>query len=151
MVSRKPGSPKSRECGGCNVCCTAMRVTPLKKPAGEQCAHQTERGCGIYARRPEVCRVWYCMWVRDNGRVFADHHRPDRLGVFFTASTPDPQSGAQTIYAHEVHAHAASTPEPQHVIHQLAHYAPVQILPAPDASGQRATPLTCNGQIICDV
>lgn len=148
MVSAKPQT--DRECDGCNVCCTAMKVSPLNKPAGVGCEHQNAQGCGIYDERPDVCRVWFCMWVRDKARVFADHHRPDRLGVFFTASTPDPRTGAQTIYAHEIHPGAAYTPEPQHVITNLARYAPVHIIPAPQnpPARQHPTPLTHNGAAI---
>lgn len=147
MVSN---TPADRGCDGCNVCCTAMKVTPLNKPAGSDCLHQNETGCGIYSRRPTACRAWYCMWIRDHGNVFSDHHRPDKLGVFFTASAPDARTGQQTIFAHEVYPHAAETPEPQHVIRQLAIFAPVQIVPAPTTATEatQTAPLTYQGQAL---
>lgn len=148
MVSAKPDAQQARSCGGCNVCCTAMKVTPLNKPAGVACEHENEQGCGIYDERPQVCRVWYCMWVRDRGRVFAEHHRPDRLGVFFTASDADPRTGRQTIYAHEIQPHFARTPEPQHIIEKLARYAPVQVIPAPAQTDATPIRLTHNGHAL---
>jgi Fe-S-cluster containining protein len=107
-----------------------MRVAALDKPAGQMCQHQTDTGCGNYDHRPAACREWYCMWVRDTGKTFADHHRPDRLGVFFTATKPEPITGVQTILCHEVWPGAAQTPEPIEVIHFLRRFAPVMIIPA---------------------
>ncbi len=137
-----------RDCGGCNVCCTAMRVAPLDKPAGTPCPHACETGCGIYHDRPSVCRVWFCMWVRDPGRIFTDAHRPDRLGVFFTASTPDPRKGgSQTIYAHEVKPDAAAGREARQMIAFLANAAPVQVVPYRPPAEQPIT-LTHEGRDI---
>ena len=118
-----------RDCGGCNVCCTAMRVTPLDKPAGTPCRHESPQGCGIYQTRPEVCRVWFCLWVRDDRSIFNDDHRPDQLGVFFTASEPNPRTGAQSIRAHEIRPAAAEEPEAAKVIEHLRQFAPVIVLP----------------------
>jgi len=130
-----------RDCGGCNVCCTAMHVKPLEKPAGTPCAHQADAGCGIYRQRPTVCRNWFCLWVRDGRGLFSDEHRPDRLGVFFTASDPEPDTGRQTIYAHEVRAEAASEPAARAVIQHLRQAVPVSVLPyRPPRSA--LTPLT---------
>jgi Fe-S-cluster containining protein len=135
-----------RDCGGCNVCCTAMKVSPLNKPAGTPCPHQSEAGCGIYGQRPDVCRVWFCMWVRDDGRIFDDvDHRPDRLGVFFTASPPDPNTSEQTVFAHEVRPHASDEPQARSVIEFLRQAAPVAVVPyspPPDST----TDLTINGR-----
>jgi len=117
-----------RECGGCNVCCTAMHVRALDKPAGTPCEHQSDAGCGIYADRPETCRVWYCMWVRDAGQVFDDAHRPDQLNVFFTASKVDPQTGKQTIYAHETRPDAAKSLECCRLLAMFKKVAPVEVL-----------------------
>jgi len=133
-----------RDCGGCNVCCTAMRVAPLNKPAGTPCEHQTDRGCGIYRERPSACRAWFCMWVRDPGRIFNDAHRPDRLGVFFTASGPDPETGKQTIYVHEVRPDAAADPDARAVIDFLAGVAPVQVIPYRPPRNETPVSLTLN-------
>lgn len=136
-----------RDCGGCNVCCTAMRVAPFDKPAGTSCQHQSATGCDIYSSRPSVCRVWFCIWVRDTGRIFTEAHRPDKLGLFFTASIPDPITGEQTIYAHETVPDAAQLPEGMKIIRYLRQAGQVQVLPfrrpSPDQSG--STRLTRNG------
>lgn len=67
-----------RSCGGCTLCCTVLRVDELPKLGGVPCAHVTASGCGIYARRPAVCRGYRCMWLQ-GGLDEAD--RPDRLGA----------------------------------------------------------------------
>jgi hypothetical protein len=55
----------SRECGGCTLCCKVVEVELLGKPANVWCQHcKPGQGCGIYSDRPEVCRDWYCEWVR---------------------------------------------------------------------------------------
>lgn len=107
-----------------------MRIPSLQKPAHQACAHECPAGCAIYEDRPVECRQWYCLWVRDDGRTFADHHRPDRLGVFFTASRPDPLTGVQIVSVHETLPGIADTPEPQEVISFLRQFMPVQILRA---------------------
>jgi len=135
-----------RDCGGCNVCCTAMKVSPLDKPCGTPCEHQTDAGCGIYQDRPSVCKVWFCMWVRDAGGIFDDvAHRPDRLGVFFTASPPDPNTGQQTVFAHEIRPKASDETKARAVIEFLRQAAPVAVVPynpPPDSTTQ----ITINGQ-----
>lgn len=133
-----------RTCGACNVCCTAMTVRALKKPAGVKCVHQTDTGCGHYDQRPEACRAWFCMWVRDEGRVFTDAQRPDRLGLFFTAAPSDPTAGRQVIHAHEVRRDGANTPAGQAAIDFLAQFVWVQIVPYHEPR-DGFTPLTVGG------
>lgn len=125
--SRTENAP--RDCGGCNACCTAMRVTALGKPAGTPCPHQNEHGCGIYPDRPSTCRQWFCMWVRDDKGLFAEHHRPDKLGVFFTASRPSGQTGQQRLYAHEIRPNAAAENDADRVIQYLRRFVAVEIIP----------------------
>jgi hypothetical protein len=108
-----------------------MRVPALNKSAGQPCRHQTPQGCGIYEQRPEVCRVWYCMWVRDQQGVFLENHRPDRLGLFFSAKQ-DPRSQRTIIGAHEIFPGAIRQPEAQRLIEFLRQFAPVQMLPCRD-------------------
>jgi Fe-S-cluster containining protein len=108
-----------------------MRIPSLDKPPHQPCAHQGDAGCAIYDRRPDECRHWHCLWVRDEGRIFSDHHRPDRLGVFFTASSPDPITGVQTLFAHETEPGIAETPEPLEAIAFLRQFAPVQVVRKP--------------------
>jgi hypothetical protein len=75
-----------RRCGGCTLCCKLLpmgmgpmpRPDEFKKPAGERCPHQrTGKGCAIYQKRPECCRVWNCRWLGDPEGT-AGLRRPDR-------------------------------------------------------------------------
>lgn len=121
-----------RTCGSCTACCTASAIDPLDKPAHTPCSRQTQTGCGDYDHRPGVCREIECMWLADDGSVLADHHRPDRLGVYFTVLPPDPRTRRHTVIeAHEVFPGVAETPEPRFVIEHLQCYAPVHLIPAP--------------------
>jgi hypothetical protein len=45
------------ECTCCGACCVAPDIAALDKPLGMRCPHLTEDNlCGIYDRRPRVCR-----------------------------------------------------------------------------------------------
>lgn len=69
-----------RTCGSCSLCCTVLRVDELAKLGGTDCPHQrTEGGCGIYERRPGICRAYRCLWLRGH---FEESDRPDRIGGF---------------------------------------------------------------------
>ena len=127
-----------------------MRVTALGKPAGEPCAHQTEAGCGIYGRRPDVCEAWDCLWIRDTIGLFSEAERPDRLGVFFSPSAPDPETGRQKLYAHQVRSGAALEPAVRRVIERLQRYAAVEVLPFRPARGGGGRPvgLTHEGRAV---
>lgn len=74
---------RKRECGLCTLCCTALGVEDLDKPAGVPCVHLTPGGCGIYEDRPEQCRRFECDWLRGNGDRDL---RPDRIGAVITSS-----------------------------------------------------------------
>ncbi len=71
-----------RRCGPCSLCCSVLRVDPLRKPAGQDCPSQrvgrSEGGCAIHERRPPVCRRYRCLWLQ-GGLEPGD--RPDRLGA----------------------------------------------------------------------
>lgn len=144
--TRIPTQNAPRDCGPCNVCCTAMHVRALAKPAGERCRHQSTEGCGIYLDRPAACRDWYCLWVRDNGKVFDASHRPDRLGVFFSASPANPRTGQQELYAHEVRPDAAHEPKAARIIDTLRQVAPITIVPFAGEREPSLTQLTIHGQ-----
>ena len=67
-----------RSCGSCSACCSVLRVDELAKPAGRDCVHQRgESGCGIYDRRPPICRAYRCLWLQGG---LEDDERPDRTG-----------------------------------------------------------------------
>ena len=133
-----------RVCGPCNVCCTTMQVRALHKPAGMRCIHQIDSGCGVYEHRPDACRDWYCMWVRDRGSVFTDDQRPDRLRLIFTAAPADAVTGRQAINAHEVVRGGSGTPAGRAAITFLAQFARVQIVPYHEPATQM-TPVTLRG------
>lgn len=123
-----------------------MSVAAIDTPVGIRCPHQASPGCDIYADRPQACRDFYCMWVRDVRGLFEDDHRPDRLGVIFTASKPD-DHGRQVIYAHEMVPDAAGNDDARRVIRMLTRFATVHVLPAPIPIPD-VTPLTLAGRPI---
>jgi uncharacterized protein len=69
-----------KTCGGCTMCCSALEIEELNKPAGPLCGNCRLRGgCSIYDNRPQVCRDFECEWLasRDLPRQF----RPDLIGT----------------------------------------------------------------------
>ena len=53
-----------KSCGPCTMCCSALEIAELKKPAGRLCGDCRLRGgCAIYAARPQVCRDYECEWL----------------------------------------------------------------------------------------
>lgn len=70
---------RGRTCGACKACCTWVPVErPLNKPAGVACVHLRAKGCGIYEKRPDVCRYWNCAWLYQHET--AAMRRPDLAG-----------------------------------------------------------------------
>ena len=56
--------------------------------AGHGCPHASEKGCGVYKRRPEVpCRTFICSWLV-KGSLLPDWMRPDLSGVIVLLSMP---------------------------------------------------------------
>src|SRR5271166_2354104 len=46
-----------KTCGSCTMCCSALEIAELAKPAGPLCSNcRLSKGCAIYADRPGVCR-----------------------------------------------------------------------------------------------
>lgn len=78
-----------RDCGDCIACCQALRIVDpqIGKPAGVMCRHNTGSGCGIYEARPDICRIWFCLWRRID--AMPDEARPDRCGVIFCLEGED--------------------------------------------------------------
>lgn len=69
-----------------------IEVGPLDKPAGQRCKFQAIRGCGIYARRPDACRVFSCAWLKG---LLPNHLRPDKVGAVFWATSIIGTNGQQ--------------------------------------------------------
>jgi Fe-S-cluster containining protein len=45
------------ECTCCGACCVAPDIAALDKPLGMRCPHLTgDNLCGVYDRRPQICR-----------------------------------------------------------------------------------------------
>ncbi len=45
------------ECSRCGACCVAPDIAALDKPLGLRCPHLGEDNlCGVYDRRPQICR-----------------------------------------------------------------------------------------------
>jgi Fe-S-cluster containining protein len=52
------------DCLRCGTCCVAPDIAALDKPVGVRCPHLgDDLSCGIYDRRPDICRA----------------HRPDEI------------------------------------------------------------------------
>jgi hypothetical protein len=74
-------SAGEKACGSCQACCVALKIDApeLRKPSGTACAHLVQKGCGIYDKRPPVCRSFLCGW-----RLLPEldaSWRPDLCGV----------------------------------------------------------------------
>lgn len=87
-----------RACGECRACCFVMGVKELTKPPYANCAHECDKGCAIYEKRPESCAGYQCLWlVETNLTVRADagsrqlllrdEERPDKSGLLFEVSS----------------------------------------------------------------
>jgi hypothetical protein len=59
----------ARSCGTCTLCCKVFEVPPIdNKPRGVWCKHcKPGKGCGIWETRPEFCRDFHCLWIKDAG------------------------------------------------------------------------------------
>ncbi|MBL8771650.1 MAG: hypothetical protein JNK30_09735 [Phenylobacterium sp.] len=56
-----------RTCGTCSLCCKAMGIEELKKPAGVWCEHarpgRPGGACSIHETRYPICRGFHCQWI----------------------------------------------------------------------------------------
>lgn len=57
----------NRTCGTCTLCCKVFEVPPIdNKPRGVWCKHcKPGRGCGIWETRPDFCRDFHCLWIKE--------------------------------------------------------------------------------------
>ncbi|MCA1828370.1 MAG: YkgJ family cysteine cluster protein [Myxococcales bacterium] len=52
------------QCTKCGACCVAPDISSLGKPLGIRCTHLTDDNlCGIYERRPRICRDYAADWL----------------------------------------------------------------------------------------
>jgi hypothetical protein len=70
-----------RECGECTACCVWLPIAEpsIRKLGGTPCCNLSEKRCGIYDSRPNLCREWFCGW-RFMGHL-GEEWRPDRCNV----------------------------------------------------------------------
>ena len=55
-----------RSCGDCTLCCKVYPVPAVNKPRDKWCQHcKPGQGCGIWQERPQFCRDFHCLWVKD--------------------------------------------------------------------------------------
>ena len=66
-----------RTCEGCSACCFSPSIAELDKGEAEWCRHcSTHKSCDIYRKRPAVCRLYTCLWLRHGfGR------KPSEMGI----------------------------------------------------------------------
>lgn len=91
-----------RECAGCALCCTVLRVDELGKLGGTPCPklRPAGDGCAIYASRPGICRSYRCLWLRGG---LDQEDRPDRLGAVLDVSS---EGGSPFLAVREAEAGA---------------------------------------------
>jgi hypothetical protein len=81
-------TPAARECGSCSACCKLLQIDAELAPevgdkaAGRWCKFCTKPGCGIYAKRPSLCRDFSCQWLLDP--TLGDHWYPPVAGMLLT-------------------------------------------------------------------
>lgn len=123
---------KTRECGECQACCVALAVDVhgKDKPAGQKCQHQCEKGCGIYADRPEACSGYWCLYL-SGFLVGGEDMRPDRLGVVLDARGPH---GKNIILFSEVWPGAISQPKVRELARRIQQSGQFRVYFAPFGS-----------------
>jgi hypothetical protein len=73
---------KGRSCGGCDLCCTILRVAAdeWKEPklSFDPCRYLIKHRCTVYKGRPEVCRTYQCSWLDG---TLPDKYAPQKTGI----------------------------------------------------------------------
>jgi hypothetical protein len=73
-----------RSCGNCTLCCKVMGIRGLNKPINTWCQFcEVGRSCKIYPTRPDECRTFDCLWLRD--QTFPDEFKPQKSRIVFAA------------------------------------------------------------------
>jgi len=107
MKGNKRKQSKPKQCGPCNMCCIVLKIddNKLKKEADTPCKHLSpEKGCSIYADRPETCRNWLCAWMAIPG--LPNTLRPDKCGFVIR---PSDSPFEYTLTASENHTQALTS------------------------------------------
>lgn len=119
----------TRECGGCALCCTVLRVDELAKLGGTPCPmlRPAGDGCGIHPTRPAICRAYRCMWLRGG---LDEEDRPDRLGAVLDVTS---EGGSPFLAVREAEAGAFERlPRLREIAERHRETMPVRITSAAD-------------------
>lgn len=72
-----------RQCFPCNACCEGWltaEINGVQMMPGKPCAHISDKGCGIYEKRPQnPCRVFKCGWLKSD--EMPEHMKPSECGA----------------------------------------------------------------------
>lgn len=76
-AAEAPALAPGKSCGTCTMCCKTFAIPEVEKAAGQWCRFVVQgTGCGIHSTRPEVCRLFFCHWLRNPN--LGPEWRPDR-------------------------------------------------------------------------
>jgi hypothetical protein len=120
-----------KECGPCRSCCVTLSFNalpgeaPFAKLAGEPCRHLNERGCGIYAARPPVCRRFQCAWLQ--APEWPLSLRAHECGVLIALNSSVVGEG-DAVYAYEERPGAADAPRMTRLLAEIAERVPVVLV-----------------------
>lgn len=69
------------KCGTCTLCCKLTGIKEIGKAVGEWCKYcNINVGCNIYDTRPQSCKNFECVWLRDG---WGEELRPDKCHLMF--------------------------------------------------------------------
>jgi hypothetical protein len=99
---------RDNPCGICRACCIIPELSEgdeYKAPY-TPCRHLCATGCGIYDKRPTVCRKFDCLWLESQRSNDPMHRelRPDRCGAFLTRNSLAAESD-ERIEIHRIADH----------------------------------------------
>ena len=68
------------KCNGCTLCCKIPRIPILQKKSNEWCRFCSQnKGCSIYASRPQPCVDFNCLWLISD---LSEEWRPDKVHFY---------------------------------------------------------------------
>jgi hypothetical protein len=78
-------------CGTCRACCIVPELSEgdeYKAPY-TPCRHLCASGCGIYDKRPTVCKKFKCLWLesQSGNQPMRRELRPDICGAFLVQNS----------------------------------------------------------------
>ena len=79
-------------------------MNEIDKPQGLWCEHACDAGCGIYQKRPEVCKVFECAWLQPTGHMLlAEEERPDKIGFCVVVNRSEWEGVEEVWFAAHFH------------------------------------------------